>query len=82
LGFNTSDDRKIALDYLKENGVTFPNVLDSSDVANRAARQYETLEGMSAVPFTYVINREGKVVDAWYGFEQSRTEKALKALGL
>ncbi len=43
--------------------------------------QYETLSGMSAVPYTYVIDREGKVVSAWYGYEPSQTEKALKQLG-
>jgi peroxiredoxin len=83
LGVNNADDRKIALDYLKENQVTFPNVLDSSEAAIRAMMQYETL-GMSAVPMTYVIDREGKVVMAWYGFEKDEAEigKALKKLGL
>ncbi len=82
LGVNTTDDRKIALDYLKENKVTFPNVLDSSEAAGRALMKYETLGGMSAVPFTYVIDRDGKVVDAWYGYETGRTEAALKKMGL
>ena len=81
LGVNTADDRKIALEYLKANAVTFPNILDTSDTANRAVSQYETL-GMSAVPMTYVINREGKVVDAWYGYEKDHTQRALKKLGL
>ncbi len=74
-------DRKIALDYLKANRVSFPIVLDTSEAAQRAMSQYETLEGMMAVPMTYVINREGKVLDAWYGFEKSREQKALKKLG-
>ena len=64
LGVNTVDDRKIALDYLKQNQVTFPNVLDSSAAANRAMMEYETLRGMSAVPMTYLIGRDGKVVEA------------------
>jgi peroxiredoxin len=37
---------------------------------------------MSAVPMTYVIGRDGKVVDAWYGYEEGRAQKALKKLGL
>jgi peroxiredoxin len=81
LGVNTSDDRKIALDYLKANKVTFPNVLDGSDAANRAMMQYETLGGMCAVPMTYLIDREGKVVEAWYDYRQGQAEKALKKLG-
>lgn len=82
LGVNTADDRKIALEYLKANEVSFPNVLDSSDAANQAMREYETLMGMSAVPMTYVIGRDGKVVEAWYGYEAGRAEKALKRVGL
>jgi peroxiredoxin len=82
LGLNPSDDRKIALDYLAANQVTFPNILDASDAGNQAVSQYETLGGMSAVPMTYVIDRQGKVVDAWYGYEKDRTQKALKKLGL
>ena len=81
LGVNNADDRKIALDYLKDNEVTFPNILEASDAANRAMSLYETL-GMSAVPMTYVIGRDGKVVDAWYGYEAARTQQALKKLGL
>ncbi len=82
LGVNTSDARDIALDHLKANSVTFPNVLDTSDAGNEAMRAYETLAGMSAVPMTYLIDREGKVVEAWYGYEAGRAEKALKKLGL
>ncbi len=81
LGINVSDDRKIALEYLKDNKVTFPNVLDGSKSAQQAISQYETLRGMTAVPMTYVIDREGKVVDAWYGFESDRAGKTLKKLG-
>ncbi len=81
LGFNASDDRKIALEYLKDNQVSFPNVLDSSEAANQAIQQYETLGGMSAVPMTYLIDREGKVREAWYGYEPGRAEAALKKLG-
>ncbi len=82
LGVNTADDRKIALDYLKENKVTFPNVLDSSDAAYRAMAEYETLGGMSAVPMTYLIGRDGKVVDAWYDYRTGQAERVLKKVGL
>ncbi len=49
---NVSDDRQIALDYLRANKVTFPNILDASQGAWRAMSQYETLAGMTAVPLT------------------------------
>jgi peroxiredoxin len=78
LGVNVSDDRKIALEYLKENKVSFPNILDTSEQAGSAMRQYQTLPGMSAVPMTYVIGRDGKVIEAWYGYEKGQAEKLLK----
>ncbi len=81
LGVNTADDRKIALEYLKQNGVTFPNALDSTEAAGRTLAQYETLTGMSAVPMTYLIGRDGKVVEAWYDYRAGRAEKVLKELG-
>ncbi len=62
--------------------MTFPNILDSSAAANQAVAQYETLGGMSAVPMTYVIGRDGKIVDVWYGYERDRAPKVLKKLGL
>ncbi len=80
LGVNTADDRKIALDYLKANKVTFPNILDTTPAAGKALTQYETLAGMSAVPMTCVIGRDGKVLDAWYGYEPDRTKKALRKI--
>lgn len=70
------------MEYLKANRVTFPNVLDGSDAANRAMMQYETLTGMSAVPMTYLIDRDGKVVEAWYDYREGRAEKLLKKVGL
>jgi len=62
--------------------VTFPNALDSSEAAGRAMTQYETLTGMSAVPMTYLIDRDGKVVDAFYDYGEPRAEKLLQKLGL
>jgi peroxiredoxin len=82
LGFNTSDVKEIAAELLEQDGVDFPNVLDPSPEAQEAMRKYETL-GMSAVPMNYLIDREGKVIDAWYpsmgGFVRGTT--ALEKLG-
>ena len=82
LGVNVSDDRGIALEYLKENKVTFPIIVDTTAKAGQVMAQYETLGGMTAVPMTYLIDREGKVVEAWYGYQDGRAEKALRKLGL
>jgi peroxiredoxin len=57
-------------------------VLDASEAAGIAMTQYETLYGMSAVPMTYLIDRDGKVVEAWYDYRQGRAEDSLRKLGL
>jgi hypothetical protein len=67
LGFNASDDRKIALEMLRDNGAKFPNIIDSSTAATKVCfQEYQGRYG-SAVPMNYIIDREGKVMDAWYG---------------
>ncbi len=76
LGFNCSDDKKIALEFLRENKATFPTILDSSEAATRTGfGEYR----MSGVPLNYIIDRHGKVVDAWYGYERGH-KRALAAL--
>ncbi len=81
LGLNSSDDKKIALEFLSENSATFPTILDSSDAAVKVSwRDYKG----SGVPLNYIIDKEGKVVEAWYGYEEghSRALAALKKAGL
>ncbi len=81
LGFNPSDDKNIALEFLKENKATFPTIIDSSDAAVKTSiRDYR----QSGVPLNYIIDKEGKVVDAWYGYEKGhpRAKAALKKAGL
>ena len=81
LGVNTADVKEIAVKLLEEDGVSFPNILDTTAEANNAMRKYETLH-MSGVPMTYLIDREGKVMDAWYGFSKRKMEEAVKKLKL
>jgi hypothetical protein len=76
LGIDPADDKKIALDLLRENGATFPNVIDDSKAARRVTdRDYP----MAGWPTTYLIGRDGKVVAAWAGFEEGYGQ-ALAAL--
>jgi peroxiredoxin len=81
LGFNCADDKKIAREFLQENGATFPMILDTSRAAQTMAyRDY----GAGGVPVNYVIDRQGKIVGGWYdndeGYQRVRT--ALKEAGL
>jgi hypothetical protein len=83
LGFDEADDKQIALEMLRQNGATFPNIVDSSDAAEKVCfQQYQGGYG-SAVPMSYIIDRDGKIVDAWYGYEEghSRAMATLKKLG-
>ena len=81
LGFNCSDDKKIALEFLGENGATFPTILDSSEAAVKVG--FSDYKG-SGVPLNYIIDPQGKVVDTWYGYEEGhpRALAALKKAGL
>jgi len=79
---NVADDRKTALDYLKANHVTFPITLDTSPAARRAIAQYEALPDLGADPMTYIIGRDGKILDAWFGYDSRKTQAALEKLGL
>ncbi len=76
LGFNPADDRKIARDFLRENSATFPNIVDSSMAARKVAF-YDYKK--SGDPLNYVIDREGTIVDAWYGYEEGH-KRAIAAL--
>jgi hypothetical protein len=76
LGFNAADDKQIAIEFLAENGATFPTILDASDAAVKVAFQDYKASG---VPVNYIIDDKGKIVDAWYGYEQGH-KRALNAL--
>lgn len=67
IGLNDVDVREIAQAYMEKLGITFPNIIDAPEEIGTVRRKYETLEGMNAVPLSYVIDREGRAVDAWYG---------------
>jgi peroxiredoxin len=44
--------------------------------------QYEALPDLGADPMTYIIGRDGKILDAWFGYDSRRTQAALEKLGL
>ncbi len=82
MGVNVADSRKIALEYLKENRVTFPIILDSSPAGWKAMGRYLALPELGADPMTCVIGRDGKIVDGWFGYDSDRTKTAVEKLGL
>jgi peroxiredoxin len=68
---------------MRENSVTFPNILDSSSAAEKMIfDSYRNSSG--TVPLNYIIDARGKVVDAWSGYEEDnkRALAALKKAGM
>jgi len=80
LGMNVSDARDIALEELRRQDVRFANVIDSSQAALDVEKSYRG----SGVPLKYAIDRQGRVIDAWYGGEENfhRTLGALRKAGI
>ncbi|MGD2095177.1 MAG: TlpA disulfide reductase family protein, partial [Phycisphaerales bacterium] len=81
IGFDFADDKQIALDFLRRNLVTFPNILDTSDEAVKTG--FMTY-GAAAAPVNYIIDRKGKISDVWLGYDENSRQgvDALKNLGL
>jgi peroxiredoxin len=77
LGLNTEDDKQIALDIMRENAVTFPNILDTSAAAKRVADHDYPNAGC---PTNYIIDRDGTIVDAWVA-DYRRAFAALQKTG-
>ena len=77
LGLNCADEPRIARRLLQDKGVTFPNIVDPSDVAQRVV--FQDYRGM-AVPLQYFIDREGRVADVWAGEDDARALKVLEGL--
>jgi len=60
VGVNVQDTDPLANDFLRRFGVTYPNGRDASGAI---AVDY----GMSGVPETYFVNRDGQIVRKWQG---------------
>jgi len=78
LGLNCTDDEHILRAFLRENPVTFPIIHDGSPTARRVV-----LDGYAnktaAAPMNCIIDREGRIVDAWLGYDGNH-QRALAAL--
>jgi peroxiredoxin/outer membrane lipoprotein-sorting protein len=83
LGFNCFDDKRIAQNFMCENSVTFPNILDSSKASKKViSDSYRNRSKI--VPLSYIIDARGTIVDAWCGYEenQKRALAVLKKAGM
>jgi membrane-associated protease RseP (regulator of RpoE activity) len=69
LGVNVVDAKEFVVELLQQKGVEFPNIVDTSPQAVEAMNEYEAFD-RGTVPMTYLIDPEGKVVDAWHGYKE------------
>ena len=60
LGVNVQDAEGDALKYLKDFGITFPNILDHGG-------QITIDYGVTGLPVTFFVNRDGRVLGRWVG---------------
>jgi peroxiredoxin/outer membrane lipoprotein-sorting protein len=83
LGFNYIDDERIAKKFIRDNSITFSIILDSSEAAEKVMSiDYKNRSNM--VPLSYIIDKQGNVIDAWYGYDEGhkRASEALKKAGI
>ncbi len=63
LGVNVKDTRDAGADFLKSKNVSYPSIYDPSMRTMLSIRGLPT----SGLPFTFVIDREGRVAHIWIG---------------
>jgi peroxiredoxin len=79
LAINDSDDQALTSEFLREHGIKFPTVLDTSGAAAKVFKEY----GGGALPMNYLIDGDGKVVEAWFSLlEPEKMSEALEKAGL
>jgi hypothetical protein len=81
LGVDTTDPTNAATGYLTAHGVTFPNIVGQSQEAKATFEQrYQTT--MKGTACECIIDRDGRVVTAWYGAGGNLGETTLWKLGM
>lgn len=77
-GFNHVDNEKLVKEYLDKHKIYFPNILDPSPAAKKIYDEYRT----NIVPLNCLIDREGYLLDVWYGFDpkENKLDKTLETL--
>lgn len=67
------DEEKLALNKVKQFGLTFPILLDPDGVGT-------DLYKVSAIPMTFLIDRNGKIVEVLHLLNRDELEKRIKKL--
>ena len=71
LGVTYDDSTPASMQFVKDNGMSFPSV---RDVGTKLAKRY----GTNNIPETFVIDRDGRIVDVFRGqIDQAFIDRAL-----
>lgn len=65
VGFNHVDNETLVKQFLDKKGISYPNILDSSNLARKIYEDFKT----NTVPLNCLIDRKGNLIDLWYGFD-------------
>lgn len=78
VGFNHVDNEALVRQYLEKNEISYPVILDGTDYAGTVYHSFKT----NIVPLTCLIDRNGYLVSAWYGFDpnEKKAEHILESL--
>ena len=67
LGLNCTDNKQTARRFIRENALTFPNILDpTEDTKKLMLRDYKNKT--KTMPLHTIIDAKGNVMDAWCGY--------------
>lgn len=83
VGFNCMDELERARAYLADAGVTFRNVVDTSDLAWHVyVNEYTVDQRVGGVPLNFIIDRDGTIVKSWSGYypDDHRGEETVRRL--
>ena len=74
LAVNLREDKKTVRDYMKKNGYTFPVVLDTDGSVGGS------MYGVSGIPTTYFIGKDGAILGRLVGTREWDTEEVYKVI--
>lgn len=75
VGINQGDPPDVIKSYLGDNNFTFDTVLNEPNENMVAAM------GVKVFPSSYLIDRNGKVIVRFVGYDERKMKKALRSLG-
>ncbi len=81
IGLDFADDEELVEKFIDDYKLTYPNVVDTNKFSSfEFNKNYTNSNGIHAWPLNYIIDKNGIIVDGWYGFDSNDSEKYLSIL--